>query len=787
MNSDQTQHQSDDEREKARDLSLKPSRPPGNVPGYTIQQFIGSGAYGEVWSGTDKKTGRRVAVKFYTRRSSEDVRQLAREVEKLVVLAADRYVVQLVDVGWDADPPFFVMDYIEHGSLEDRLKKDKTLPVDEAIDMFSDIATGMMHLHGKGILHCDLKPGNVLLDQDAVPRLADFGQSRLKSDKSASLGTLFYMAPEQADLDAIPDARWDVYSLGSLLYAMLCGAPPFFSEIEIEQESNVSVSERLGDYQRKIKTAAKPSAHRKVPGVDRALAEIIDRAIEVDPKKRFPSVQSLLLALRQREIARARRPLLVLGLLGPLLLLGVMSLFAYGAHNQAVGDANTAILKNAEETNKFAAKLAARSAAEQIDEYFRAVRKLAHDPKFAKDFANAVVAQADAEGFEQLEALRLKFLNPADNGQLELGTLRKEFISHPLQMALERHLSAMMEDEDKQFPEAASWFVCDRWGNQVAAKFATNSDGSGNEETDVSKTQQTRGNNYSYRTYFTGLNRDLKSQVDGQTKYEVNNDPQARTIIDRPHLSAVFKSQGTFTWKIAFSMPVTYVSEETQESEIIGIVAVTAEMGDFIDFQNSDYQHAMLVDGRDGEFSGVILEHPVFERYRMENSKAELARLARNFELHSVDLDNVRSAESLFRDPLCDDEKYGDRYDRPWIAEVEPVTSVDYSNLSTASRTPEQIAEERELEYRRPTGIYVLAAEDYESVIKPVRDLSSRLAQLGTLALIFLLLVSIGMWLFVQRMLKESRMRLARAFTGPRDSSIRGDFETIGAAERKTN
>ena len=112
MSSEQTQHQSDDERQKARDLSLKPSRPPGNVPGYSIQQFIGSGAYGEVWSGTDKKTGRRVAVKFYTRRSSEDVRQLAREVEKLVVLAADRYVVQLVDVGWDADPPYFVMDYI---------------------------------------------------------------------------------------------------------------------------------------------------------------------------------------------------------------------------------------------------------------------------------------------------------------------------------------------------------------------------------------------------------------------------------------------------------------------------------------------------------------------------------------------------------------------------------------------------------------------------------------------------------------------------------------------------
>ena len=119
MSFERTQQQSTESRLRAEALSRERSGPPLAVSGYEPRQFLGAGAFGEVWVALDQNTGRRVAIKFFIHRGGLDWSLLSREVEKLVFLSADRYVVQLLDVGWDSDPPYYVMEYVESGSLED--------------------------------------------------------------------------------------------------------------------------------------------------------------------------------------------------------------------------------------------------------------------------------------------------------------------------------------------------------------------------------------------------------------------------------------------------------------------------------------------------------------------------------------------------------------------------------------------------------------------------------------------------------------------------------------------
>src|SRR6516162_213805 len=322
---------------RSEQLSLQPLRPPTQVPGYEPERFLGRGAYGEVWIAVDCNSGRRVAIKFFSRRGRQDWASLSREVEKLGLFFNDRYVVQLFKVGWDADPPYYVMEYLENGSLDEQLQGP--LPVERAVTLLREIATGLMHAHNRGVLHCDLKPANILLSADHTPRLADFGQARLVHEHSPALGTLFYIAPEQADLRAIPDARWDVYSLGVLLYRMLTGELPYRTDAAVtELETSQGLEQRLGAYRRLLRESPRPRAHHHDPDTDRALVQINDRCLAVEPKKRFPNVQAVLSALDARALQRARRPLLLLGGLGPALLLGGMFLFARAMIVMAVNE-----------------------------------------------------------------------------------------------------------------------------------------------------------------------------------------------------------------------------------------------------------------------------------------------------------------------------------------------------------------------------------------------------------------------------------------------------------------
>ena len=749
---DRTEHQSNDDRRQARDLSLEPARPPAKVPGYQIQQFLGSGAFGEVWSATDLKTSRRVAIKFYTRRNRNDIQMLAREVEKLVVLEADRYVVQLLDVGWEADPPYYVMEYIEHGSLEDRLKNGFPMQVDQATSLFKEIATGMMNLHRKGVFHCDLKPGNVLLDQDGHPRVADFGQSRLSTDDTPALGTLFYMAPEQADMTAVPDASWDVYSLGCLLFSMLTGKPPYYSaDLAAQIDTTDAVGDRLHKYRDALYAAEKPTAHRKVAGVDRALADTIDRCIAANPKKRYNSIESVLAALETRDIAQARRPLMLLGILGPLLLLTVFGLFGWWAFNQAKTQADEAVAKKAIDGNNYTAQLVSRIAERQIEEYFRAVTDLAYNDSFVAEYQKVM---AD----ESLTTLRYQLADPADNSKFV--ELRQQYRQHPAIEPLMEKLDYRLKDPSNEFPKAASWFICDRLGNQVASAFPTEN--------------KTLGQNFAYRTYFSGAPEDAaRSDVpaavpvsgagDASVGGVTNAGVTERKVIDRPHLSTVFKSTQTNTWKVAFSAPIV------AENRVIGIVAVTAELGDFVTFEAKDARYWMLVDERK---NGVILGHPIYRDLKKKNLPVPQA-----LSEVEIDIEKAKRSNKSFEDPIGKldvgrNENGYSKYDHNSIVSVEPVSITP----SASPLTSDDVVAESEDPI---TAFSVLVLHNKVDVFADVKALEDRLDRLAILASFVILLVLACMGYFVYRLLKASKSRLMQPSLNDNTSETFSAFPTL--------
>ncbi|MEM7312444.1 MAG: serine/threonine-protein kinase [Planctomycetota bacterium] len=698
MTSDKTQFQSPGDRRRALELSQQPTKPPTEVPGYEPRTFLGAGAYGEVWVALDRNTGRKVAIKFFAQSSGIDWSLLKHEVEKLVALSADRYIVQLLDVGWDSNPPYYVMEYIENGSLEDRLK-DGPMSVAQSVDVFGEIAIGLSHAHAKGILHCDLKPANILLDQDEKPRLADFGQSRLADEQRPALGTLFYMAPEQADMNAVPDTRWDVYALGAVLYCMLTGAPPHRSGTAISEiDSSANLDERLEKYRDFIRQAGAPTEHRKVRGIDRALIEIVDRCLEYNPKKRFPSVLSVINALNDREQARTRRPLQILGVLGPLLLLLVTSIFGFRAYERATSESEESLIASTFEANRFAAEAVARNVANELDKRFRAVSDMSQNEELIK-LMNDLVTD------EQVKLALDKFSErKATNGE------KYEFVELEQLKPLQEYLNGLLDDP--KLPRVASWFATDARGTNIAISLK-----GANKSTRYLTSSDVRGDNFVHRSYFHG-------GPDDTEKYEF------LPPLKETQLSAPFLSTATKSFKVAISGPVI------KEGKTIGVLAMTFELGNFVNVETSEDECAILVDGRRNKFQGLLLQHPLLKKIGAKPT-------------YKIKIDALSEEEvTIYNDPLGD-VPGGEGYSGEWIVGHKPVkferllrdgTRVDYN-----------------------TRLIAIVEHRLSAATQPVRQLGTRLFREGVSALALLVGVSLALWYFVIRSLTDSPP-LARSF-----------------------
>jgi eukaryotic-like serine/threonine-protein kinase len=745
MSSDYTAQQTPADEQRSKDLSLQRTRPPADVPGYQIQRFLGAGAYGEVWVGLDRNTGRKVAIKFYLHRSGVDWSLLSREVEKLRFLSADRYVVQLLEVGWEAEPPYYVMEYVEQGSLDDLLRRHGSFSVIEGVEIFREIAVGLSHAHGKGVVHCDLKPANILLDQDQKPRLADFGQSRLSHEQKPALGTLFYMAPEQADLQAVPDVRWDVYALGAIFYTLLVGVPPHRNDDTVGKIDAASeLEERLSRYRHTIRAAPPPAEHRKVPGMDRALAEIIDRCLAVNPDDRFANVQEVLDALAARALNRGRLPVMVLGFVGPLLILLTTALFSYRGYTRAVDNAVHGYSMWALKNNQFVAQLAAEKVTGQLSRYF----ELAHDEAAHADFLPLFFEVADGSP-------ALRKLNDRATPDNELESVRASFRSEASRGALERYLEGRMASyqkltrQDPRVPRFASLFVTDRHGTQLASAF------------DDRSVSLSVGFNVAYRTYFHGGTAELK---------QVDHPPENLAHVERTHLSAVFFSTTQKTWKIAISTPIRRQISDHQQFE--GILVLTVDLGDFnvsaTSMPKDREQFLVLVDARAGQDEGKILHHPLFEELALQGKPVPAKLQEREYLVPTPLLKGEGISD--YRDPLSrfsEGEGLASAYAGRWLAASAPVLP------------PIGAAEHSD------SGLVVVVQSQYQSVVRPARELGQQFIRNSFWMLAVMVAVSLSLWYIVVRRFREPRAGLNRPVTPVPESTPMHRMTTIPLARRE--
>ncbi len=251
---------------------------------YVLERELGRGGMATVYLARDLRHDRPVAVKVMDAELSKEIgsRRFAQEVRTTAQLNHP-HILPLFDSGEAAGHLYYVMPVVEGESLEERLARDRSLPADEAARIVAGAARALAHAHDRGVVHRDVKPGNILLHH-GEPVVADFGislvtgsETRLTRD-GTWVGTPHYMSPEQVGGEVELDGRTDQYALGCLLYEMIRGEPPF------PRSSPVAVlTAHLVD-----EPPSLPGSDPLVQGLDK----IIRRALSKDREDRYPTLQA---------------------------------------------------------------------------------------------------------------------------------------------------------------------------------------------------------------------------------------------------------------------------------------------------------------------------------------------------------------------------------------------------------------------------------------------------------------------------------------------------------------
>lgn len=263
---------------------------------YELTEVLGRGGMAEVWQAEDSHLGRPVAIKFLAPQLSSDPEFLVRFFSEAQAVAGISHpnVVRVLDFGEYEESPFLVMECVTGGPLTDKVGEPHE--PDWAFEVVAAAARAAGAAHEKGIVHRDIKPGNILMDQDGNAKLADFGiassgRSERLTATGAAIGSPHYISPEQASGGEATPAS-DVYALGIVLYELLTGVRPF------EGDNITAVAIAHVDQE-----PAAPSTH--VPEVGAAVDAIVLKCLAKDPAHRYSDGAELASALERFDPAVA--------------------------------------------------------------------------------------------------------------------------------------------------------------------------------------------------------------------------------------------------------------------------------------------------------------------------------------------------------------------------------------------------------------------------------------------------------------------------------------------------
>lgn len=259
---------------------------------YQVIKPIGQGGVAKIYLAYQPSVKREVAIKVMSsplQESAGSIKRFAQEVEVIAHLQHPQ-IIPVYDFGEHDDQIYIVMAYIRGGTLADRIEQVPTgLPIDEIIRLLDLIAEGLDHAHAKGVVHRDLKPNNILMDESGHPYIADFGLAKLTEGKieltnTMMTGTAAYMAPEIAQ-SGKSTKRADIYAIGIILFEMLTGRLPFQGETPYKMLS-AHIHQPVPDI-RKLR-----------PGLPEAVQSVMDKVLAKDPVTRFATTGELTKAFK---------------------------------------------------------------------------------------------------------------------------------------------------------------------------------------------------------------------------------------------------------------------------------------------------------------------------------------------------------------------------------------------------------------------------------------------------------------------------------------------------------